>query len=56
MLDAGWTGQNTRAGDLLTVKFKHTSAVAATYATKLYVVLHADMVLEIADGGVQVMD
>ena len=56
VLDAGWTGQNTRAGDLLTVKFKHTSTVAATYATKLYVVLHADMVLEIAGGGVQVMD
>jgi hypothetical protein len=57
VLDAGWTGINTRAGDLLTIKFKHmdTSINAnANYATALHTVLVSDNILKLSDTGVEV--
>ena len=61
ILDAGFTGLNTRAGDLMTVKFKNASSGFATGGTecladRLHVVLHSDQIMEIRDSGVQVFD
>jgi hypothetical protein len=56
ILEAGFTGINTRAGDLLSIKFDHKSAAIADYATSMHIVLHADCILEIRDSGVQVFD
>jgi len=56
VLSAGFTGLNTRAGDVIGVRFKHVSADDTTYAKKMHVVLHSDCVLNIRDAGVEVLD
>ena len=41
-LTAGWTGMNTKAGDLLNIKFNHLLCPPERRATQMYVTLHAD--------------
>ena len=54
VLGSGFTGINTKAGDLLTIKTK--SLAAAQHATKMHIILHADCVLNIGDTGVSVFE
>jgi hypothetical protein len=58
VLDAGFTGINTRAGDLMSIRFNYNSAGAENYrlADRLHIVLHSDQILEIRDSGCQVFD
>ena len=62
VLDAGFTGINTRAGDLMTVKFKYNdkgaldNGVYRRLADRIHIVLHSDQIMEIRDSGVQVFD
>ena len=72
VLDAGFTGLNIRAGDLMTVKFKYNSrglppdpARDAAFnawlptcrlADRMHIVLHSDQILEIRSSGCQVFD
>ena len=62
VLEAGFSGLNTRAGDLLTVKFKYNTpttsgAVAATRnANLMHIVLHSDHIIEIHDTSARVCD
>ena len=56
VLDAGFTGINTRAGDLMTVKFDYRSATTARRADRIHIVIHSDQILEIRDSGCQVYD
>ena len=62
VLEAGFTGLNTRSGDLMTVKLSYAnkgSAVGSTYsrlADRMHIVLHSDQIVEIRDSGVQVYD
>ena len=62
VVDAGFTGLNTRAGDLLSVSLKYADkgAVSNTFYTRLadriHIVLHSDQILEIRDSGCQVFD
>ena len=59
VLDAGFTGLNTRAGDLMTVKFELNKAGTTLDARKpdrIHIVLHSDQILEIRDTGCQVYD
>ena len=58
VLNAGFTGINTRAGDLMTIKAKaiNPAGFGANNPLKLYSVLHTDNILEIRDGGVQIYD
>ena len=72
ILDAGFTGINTRAGDLMTVKFKYRSRgigpfpgiaddLNAWYATsrladRIHIVLHSVQIVEIRSSGCQVFD
>ena len=57
VLEAGWTGLNTRAGDLMRVRFDLTNSTAATRtADRMHIVLQSDQILEIRDTGVQVFD
>ena len=61
VLDAGFTGLSTRAGDLMVVRAQGANGNLAnadfnTYANKLYIVLHTDQILEIRDVGTQVFD
>ena len=58
VLEAGFTGLNTRAGDLMTVKVQPVDAAGMgdTKPTKFFTVLHSDNILEIRDVGVTVFD
>ena len=58
VLEAGFTGLNTRAGDLLTIKVKpmDTTVMGTTKPTKFFTVLHSDNILEIRESGVTVFD
>ena len=56
ILDAGSTGLNTRAGDLMTVKFKYLDSDPAALADRMHIALHLDQIMEIKDTGVQVFD
>jgi len=58
VLDAGFTGINTRAGDLLSIKFKYNSAGSSNLhlADRMHIILHSDQIMEIRDTGVAVYD
>ena len=59
VLDAGFTGLNTRAGDLMTVKFelnKASTSLDQRKPDRIHIVLHSDQMLEIPDSGCQVYD
>ena len=58
-LQAGFTGLNTRQGDLLSVKVKpvdKSTLVKEKMPDTMYIVLHSDQIMEISDQGVQVFD
>jgi hypothetical protein len=56
VLDAGFTGINTRAGDLMTVKFKCMDNSSEVLPDRMHIILHSDQIMEIRDTGVQVFD
>jgi hypothetical protein len=62
VLDAGFTGINTRAGDLMSVSLKFnnpgtvSNGVYPRLADRIHIVLHSDQILEIRDSGCQVFD
>jgi hypothetical protein len=59
VLDAGFTGLNTRAGDLMTVKFDlkaPSGELGVRKPDRIHIVLHSDQILEIRDSGCQVYD
>jgi hypothetical protein len=56
VIDSFGSGMNTRAGDILNVRFDHMDTMAANYATSIHIVLVADVVLDILDSGIQVWD
>ena len=56
---AGFTGMNTKAGDLLSINFRNCIAadyLPNTVPTRMYCVLHYDAVLNIRDSGVELLD
>ena len=57
---AGFSGMNTKAGDLITVNFRdchHSSAQSATSVpSRMCCVLHYDAVLNIRDSGIGLLD
>ena len=58
VLAAGFTGLNSKAGDLMTLKFKALSggAVPTDLPNSMYIHLHADCILNIRDTGVEVFE
>jgi len=54
VLGAGFTGINTKAGDLLTINTK--SLALENNPTRMHVILHADAILNISDSGVSVFE
>ena len=56
VIEAGFSGMNTRAGDILNVRFDHRDTDSSHYAHQMYIVLHADCIMEIRDGGITVLD
>ena len=58
-LQAGFTGLNTRQGDLLSVKVKamdKSTLTAGLIPDTMFIVIHSDQIMEISDSGVQVFD
>jgi hypothetical protein len=55
-LGAGFTGLNTKNGDLITVRTKSMSRNPVDHPTRIYITLHSDNVLNIRDSGVDVLD
>ena len=55
-LGSGFTGINTRAGDVISIRFTHRDTDVTKYATQVYTTLHSDNVLEIRDSGISVFD
>ena len=58
-LQAGFTGLNTRQGDLLSIKVKamdKSTLGADLMPNTMFIVLHSDQIMEISDSGVQVFD
>ena len=55
---AGFTGLSTKAGDLLALNFKSCDGdgVAGSVPTRVFCALNYDCVLNIADGGVTLLD
>ena len=57
---AGFSGMNTKAGDLITINFKdchHSPVISSTpVPSRMYCVLHYDAVLNIRDSGIQLLD
>ena len=57
ILEAGFTGINTKAGDLMVVKVKQASGITqANLRNKMFITLHRDQILNIRDPGVEVFD
>ena len=56
VLDAGFTGLNTRAGDLMSVRFNYEKNETNRLADRIHIVLHSDQILEIRDSGCTVFD
>jgi hypothetical protein len=59
ILEAGFTGLNTRAGDLMIVRIKPANGSVQDmplWATSMFIMLHTDQILEIRDTGCQVFD
>ena len=59
VLDAGFTGINTRAGDLMSVSLKYKNGGvndARTLADRIHIVLHSDQIVEIRNSGAQAFD
>ena len=56
MLEAGYTGLNTRSGDLMSVRYEAMVSTAARLAQRMHIVLHSDQIMEIRDSGVQIFD
>ena len=60
---SGFTGYNTRSGDLITVKLRNLQHVqndgtilANTFADMMHTTLEYDAIMTISDTGVQVME
>ena len=50
ILEAGFTGINTKAGDLMVIKVKQASGIAqVNLCNKMYITLHSDYILNIRD-------
>ena len=55
MLSSGFTGLNTKAGDLMTIRVKCLGAVGNAPDT-VRVVLHSDQILNIRDAGCEILE
>ena len=58
-LQAGFTGLNTRQGDLLSIKIKamdKSTLTASKMPDTMFIFLHSDQLMEISHSGVQVFD
>ena len=60
VIEAGFTGLNTKQGDLMTIRCKPANSPPPNQvffnANKTYIMLHTDNILEIREAGTQVFD
>ena len=59
VLEAGYTGLNTKNGDLMLIRVKaldRTNMLVNQMPDEMQVILHVDQILDISDAGSQVFD
>ena len=56
VLEAGFTGQSTKMGDILNVRFDNRSTNSAHYPHEMHIILHSDNILEVRDSGITIFD
>ena len=56
VLEAGFTGLNSRNGDIMSIRSDFKDTTAANWPTQMHIVLTSDCVLECRDSGCQVFD
>ena len=56
VLEAGFTGLNTRSGDILNIRFDSRSTRASDYPHEMHIILHSDNILEVRDSGITIFD
>ena len=56
ILQASFSGENTRNGSLINIKFDQKGTSPVRFAQDMYIVLHSDNVMEVGDTGVRVYD
>ena len=56
ILQASFTGRNTRSGELLNIQFDQKSTDSESYPTDMFIVLSSDNILEVGDTGCRVYD
>jgi len=57
ILEAGLTGLNTKRGDLMVLRGKSANSTSSsTWASSVFIILHADNIFAICDTGTQVFD
>ena len=60
VIEAGFTGLNTKQGDLMTIRAKAANSPDPTKpffpASKIYIIRHTDNILEIRETGSQIFD
>ncbi len=54
VIEAGFTGYNSKMGDILNLSFTHRDTTETNWATGVHVILHADCIMEIRDSGVEI--
>ena len=53
-IEASYTGQNTKQGDILHIRYENASGDSPDYASSMHVVLHSDNILMIKAIGIEV--
>ena len=53
-IEAGYTGQNTKQGDILNIRFENERNQSAEHGTRMHVVLHSDNILMIKANDIEV--
>ena len=56
IIDAGFSGLNTKGGSLMSVRFKYNSVDNTRWADRIYITLHADLILDIYATGARLLD
>ena len=53
VINASFTGENTKSGSLMTLKLKQNSVPTAHQITGMYITLHSDCILNVRDTGIE---
>ena len=56
IIDAGFSGPNTKGGSLMSVRFKYNSKSNESWVDRRFITRHADLILDIYATGARLLD